>query len=483
MTDTASSPPTEGLSHLDGFSWGVGDELNGMEAVMWRAEVDPSLRSTVLAFEVLDTLPDWDRFRAAHDWGSRLVPRFRQRIVDGPLGLGQPSWVVDPLFDLDHHVHRTALPAGSTMADAFALVSRVGNAPFERTRPPWEAILVEGLPDGQAGYLLKMHHSTLDGMAGMQLLGGLHSRTREPSPAKPQPEAPAGEDPSVVKALGRQAEKDARGLARLALGTPGRLRRMGRPDRAFKDAASYTASLKRVLGAELPPPSPLLAERTGRWHCGGLDVGFAPLRAAAKAADATLNDAFVAALLGGFRRYHEELGRPVDAIPFAIPISVRKPDDPPGGNRFAGARMSGPVGEVDPVKRMHAVGKQVRAIRAEPALDALSSFSPALARLPGPVIAQIAGGLTKGNDLQASNVPGPREALYIAGAKIERTYGFAPLPGCAAMIVLLSVGELCCIAVNTDPAAITDLPRFGRCLVEGFQEVMGPEADAPVWRA
>ena len=216
MTDTTSSSPAEGLSHLDGFAWGVGDELNGMEAVMWRMEHDPSLRNTVLAFEVLDRAPDWQRFREAHDWGSRLVPRFRQRVVDGPLGLGQPRWVVDASFDLGHHVHRMALPAGSDMRAAFDVVARTGNAPFERSRPPWEAILLEGLPDGRAGYLLKMHHSTLDGMAGMQLLGGLHSRTREPSASKPQLPPPPGGDASVAKALADQAQRDVGGAARTA---------------------------------------------------------------------------------------------------------------------------------------------------------------------------------------------------------------------------------------------------------------------------
>jgi hypothetical protein len=88
------------------------------------------------------------------------------------------------------------------------------------------------------------------------------------------------------------------------------------------------------------------------------------------------------------------------------------------------------------------------------------------------VISQVAGGLTKANDLQASNVPGLREDVYLAGAKIERAYPFGPLPGCAAMITLMSHGDMCCIGANVDPAAITDPELFARCLHDGFAEVL-----------
>ena len=88
------------------------------------------------------------------------------------------------------------------------------------------------------------------------------------------------------------------------------------------------------------------------------------------------------------------------------------------------------------------------------------------------MISQLAGGLTKANDLQASNVRGIREDVYLAGAKIERAYPFGPLPGCATMITLVSHGSMCCIGANVDPAAVTDPERFNRNLCEGFDEVL-----------
>jgi hypothetical protein len=250
------------------------------------------------------------------------------------------------------------------------------------------------------------------------------------------------------------------------------MRALVNPLRAGRDAKSYAESLRRVLGDHGTKGSPLLAARSPSWRWLAFDVPFDDLRAAAKAADGSVNDAFLSALLGGFRRYHIELGSPIERMPIAIPVSVRREGDRAGGNRFAGARLAGPVGIVDPARRIQAIKNLVGGARAEPALDVLGLLAPGLARMPAPLISQLTGALTKSNDLQASNVPGLRGNAYLAGAKIERAYGFGPLPGCATMVTLVSHGETCCIAVNLDPAAVTEPERFARCLTEGFAEVL-----------
>ncbi|MDQ2706356.1 MAG: hypothetical protein M3Z25_01360 [Actinomycetota bacterium] len=118
----------------------------------------------------------------------------------------------------------------------------------------------------------------------------------------------------------------------------------------------YGQSLRRVL---IPPDavgSPLLARRSLTWRFAALDVPVADLKAAGKAAGGSINDAYLAALLGGYRRYHEAMAASVpEAIPIAIPISVRKPTDPPGGNRISSARISGPLANADPKARIEEV--------------------------------------------------------------------------------------------------------------------------------
>ena len=457
--------------------WGASRYMSPFEALMWRIEEDPRLRSTMTVVYLLDCAPDWDRLVAAHEWATRLIPRLRQRVVEPPLGLGMPTWVADDQFDLGFHVRRLRLPEPGTLRQLLDLVQGDAMASFDRSRPPWRASLVEGLEDERTAYVLKLHHSLTDGQGGTQLLGLLHSRKREPSPDKPLPDVPAPEDTSRVGILAEQAAgalRSAPGDAVHAvgglLGGAGRLAR--RPIDGVEDAARFARSLQRILAPPPVPPSPLLSHRSRSWRFDAIDVPFPELKAAGKAAGGSLNDAYIAALLGGFRRYHQHFDRPIDEMPMAMPISLRRGDHPMGGNRFAGARFAAPVGEPDPAERIRAVHEFVVTARDEPALDVFGLLAPTLNRLPTGLVARAYGAQTTNLDLQASNVAGLPWPAYIAGARIEQMLPFGPLPGCAVMATLLSYAGTCCIGLNTDPAAVTEPDVFVRCLEVGLEEVL-----------
>ncbi len=458
------------------LTWGATTDMNALEALMWRAEADPRLRSTIMSVEELDCEPEWDRFLAAHDWATRMVPRFRQKVVEPALGLGRPTWATDRDFDLHYHVRRISLTEGGTWTDVLQMAEQIAMTAFDKSRAPWESFLIEGLPEGRAAFLLKMHHSTTDGMGAVHLLSQMHSRQREPTVGKAQPPALDPQDLDRTGLLVRQAVDDARAL-------PGALRFVGRgvgalrrPDHVLRDAAHYADSLRRVLADPDATGSPLLRGRSLSWRFQAMDVQFSELRGAGKAHGRSLNDAYMAALAGGFRLYHEAMGTPVESIPAAFPISMRT-DAKDGGNAFAAGRMALPVGVTDPLERMEIIGAFVRRVRDEPAVNGIGAVAPLLARLPGPVISQVAGNMTKSNDLQASNVPGIREDAYIAGAKILRAYPYAPLPGCATMITLVTHGRIGCVGINLDPAAITEPELFAECIAGGFSEVLALNPD------
>ena len=117
---------------------------------MWRAEADPRTRSTGVLLEILDREPDWDRLAAAHDRVSQQIPRLRERAVDPLLPLFPPSWSPDPHFDLGYHLQRVRLPEPGTMRQLLDLAQGILARPLDKARPPWEAVLVEGLEDGRA---------------------------------------------------------------------------------------------------------------------------------------------------------------------------------------------------------------------------------------------------------------------------------------------------------------------------------------------
>ncbi len=455
------------------LEWGKAREMNAIEAMMWRGESDPRLRSTITSVAVLDCAPEWRRFVDACDWASRMAPRFQQKVVEPSFGLGTPRWVNDPDFDLHYHVRRIQPGGDGTWRDALLAAEQMAMTPFDRARPPWEALLIEGLPEGRAAFVLKLHHSTTDGMGATQLFDQIYSRQREHNPDKPQPAAPSPEWVRPSELLREQIGRDARGASGgMMSGAGSLLRSLRDPGRALREARELAESAGRVFADPGVSGSPLLEKRSMKWRFIALDLEFAELRAASKAAGGTLNDAFLASLLGAFRLYHAKFGKDVAEIPMSIPISVRKEGDAEGGNKFTGARFAGPVGIVDPAERMAEIGEIVRNVRGEPALDMMGLIAPGISRLPGAAIGALAGSLTMSNDLQASNVPGFREDLYIAGAKIEAVYGFGPLPGCATMIAMTSHGSLCCVGANVDRAAVTDPEFFAQCLVDGFSEVL-----------
>lgn len=457
--------------------WGVRRTMTDFEAVMWRMEVDPRLRSAVAAVDVLDRTPDWDRFLAAHEWATRILPRARMHVVDTPLQVGNPVWAVDPNFDLSFHVRRLRLPPPATFEQALQVCQTEACEPFDRARPPWQALLIEGPEGGPAVYLLKLHHSMTDGLGGIQLLALLHSRRRKATPDKRLGEPPAAEPLGSWGALREQVDKGIRDApARLmgaALRTTGLVAAAARrPADAAVEASRYGLSLNRVMAPPPCPPSPLLRGRSLSWRFGVLETTVDALKAAGRAGGGSLNDAYIAALLGGFRRYHDRMGSVVEEIPMAMPVSLRAGDNPMGGNRFAGARFAAPLGIADPAERIAAVREIVLEVREEPALDALQLLAPALSRLPPPLLARWYAGQATRLDLQASNVAGMPVPVYIAGAQIQRMFPFGPLPGCAVMAVLVSHVGVCCIGINLDPAAVTEPDLFLDCLREGLDEVL-----------
>jgi WS/DGAT/MGAT family acyltransferase len=347
-------------------------------------------------------------------------------------------------------------------------------APFDRSRPLWEAIVVEGLEDGRAVYLLKLHHSITDGQGTVQMLEILHGEAPEPGRARalpvPPPENITGTSMAIQSLLGapRRALGGALGAGEHVLSEARQL--VSRPSKVG-DAVRYAQSLGRMLG---PPPakgSVLLEQRSTNRRYGMVEVPLRDLRAAGKACGGTVNDAFLAGIVGGMRRYHERHGVELSGLTLAFPISLRKSDDPLGSNRFAGARILAPIDEPDPRERIRLIGDRTRAAREEPALGFMDALSPLLSRVPSQLAALMTERVTRSIDLQASNIRGLDRVAYLAGARVERVYAFGAAPGPAVMVTLMSYQGSCCIALTINAAAVPDHDLLVTCIEEGMTEV------------
>lgn len=457
----------------EGFAWGGGPDLGAWETVMWRAYDDPHTRSMGTFVEMLDQEPEWDRLVQAHVRGSLQVPRLRERIVDPALLVGTPAWSPDPNWDVEHHVHRMGLPEPGTMAQLHQAIADVHERPLDRARAPWEAVLVTGLEDGGAAYLFKSHHVLGDGLAIVQLLELLHSHTREPGPRQvPQPPPRATVTPYslAAKRVGELATGVPLELARRLPRIP--IRFFTNPVAATTDAVGYARSFKRQSTPPDLPRSPLLRGKAGIGiRVLTLDVPLASLRAAGKAAGGTINDAYLAGILGGLRRYHEHCGVEVHQIPITIPVSTRTAANATGGNQFSAARLIGPIGERDAARRMQVLRGQLRRVRSEPAIGWLDTASKLLDKLPSPALIELVYSGAAHADAQISSFPGMSWEAYVAGAKVTGIYVVGPRPGIAMMSTMLSYEGKACIGLNLDPDAFSDVAVLHTCLIDGFNEV------------
>ncbi len=451
----------------------VDAHVSEADAFTLTLERDPGLRATIVAVAVLDRSPDWDRLVARMDRATKIVPSFRRRLVASPFGLAPPRWVDDADFDLSWHLRRIRLPEGADLPELWDLARTMAMDAFDHDRPLWEFTLVEGLPGGRAAWVLKVHHALTDGIGGIQIAAHVVDPTR----GGPDPEAIPDPDPArrplpfepLVEAVGHdlRAAVDAGSHAvRAAPMAAWRLLRdpIGSAAAAAVEAGSILRSVRPVIETR----SPVMLERSLHRHFEAVDVPLAALHDAGARHGGTLNDAFLAALAGGMRRYHEHHTACVNWLRLTMPVSVRLPDDELAGNRVTLVRLDLPVGITDPVRRLAVVHAICDAERHEPALRRSEAIAGVLNRLP----IGITGGMLHHVDLLASNVPGIPAEVFVAGARLDAFYAFGATLGSAANITLLSSRGTCHIGIVTDGAAIPDPAVFASCIRDGFNEVI-----------
>ena len=451
--------------------------MSDADALMWNIEKDPALRSTITTVFVFDRVIDRKALTARIDRMSRVIPRLRQRVRANPLSIAPPRWEVDPHFDLDFHLWWVKAPGKGTMGDLLAVAEPIAMSGFDRARPLWRAVVVEGLQGGRSGLVMKIHHAITDGVGGMQL----QLELLDLEPDAPDREIPPAPEVHVLSQSERfidafQHER-RRQLGILKRSGPGLLAgvrdALAHPAAAVEQTTELAASLGRVLRPAGHPLSPLM---TGRSLSSRFDVITIPLdeaKKAAKKAGGKLNDAFVGGVARGLYKYHLRHGVDIDELRMAIPINIRHSGDPSvAGNAFVPARIELPIDQEDPLDTMRTVHAAIDDARHEPANELVAPVSNLLNRLPTTALTALFGSMVKTVDFTTSNVPGAPFPVYLAGARMESQFPFGPLAGAALNITLLSYQNDLNIGISSDPAAVSDPDLLMECLRAGFDDIL-----------
>jgi diacylglycerol O-acyltransferase / wax synthase len=447
--------------------------MRDSNAFAWYMERDPLLRSTVVVVLILDGTPDWDRLTERLERFTRLSPGFRHRVVQPPLRLATPRWVVDPDFDLSWHIRRFEAAPPKTLATVLEFARQTGMAGLDRDRPLWEITFIEELEGGQTAVVLKVHHSLTDGVGGMDIARLLFDAEPDPGDLGPMPEAPASENLGTIElvrdALGYDWSRLFDFSKQLLTSAPGEVAHALRhPRETVTETVAIGESVARFLQPVSDTLSPVMTERHLAWHYDVLQFPLDDILRAAHAAGAKHNDAFLSGVTAGLRLYHERHGEQVDELRVTMPVSIRKADDPIGGNRITLMRFKVPVGIADPSERMRETHERCEPVKTDRSLPFTNAMAGTLNLLPRAYV----GGMLKHIDFLASNVPGIPTPFYLSGAKVDGFYGFGPTIGAALNVTLMSYCGACFVGINIDTGAIPDPDILMDCMRSGFDEIL-----------
>ena len=414
--------------------------------------------------------------------GARLprAPRYRQVLRAAPWGLGAAAWIDDEDFDLARHVVNT----DSTRLDE--VIAATMSTPLRRDRPLWQICIADRLEDGRVGVVGRAHHCMVDGLAAVELASLLLDPT--PLPGDPadeewKPVPGPGSTDLVAGAIADLArlQGDLLGLAARAATSPRRALEM--TERTLRSAGA-------LLGATRPaePDATLNPEISPRRLLGRVARPLDELLEVKDVFGVKLNDVVLSVSAGAIRRLLRERGSQPAAQKTMVPVSVRG-DESAGelGNRISFMFIELPCDEPDPVRRLRRIHAETtdrkRAGEPEGAGDvvrALGLAPPPLRKLASRLLAS-----PRVFNLVVSNIPGPREPLYMRGCRLVEAYPVVPLAERHSLSIgMTTVSDGAFFGLYADPQTLPEVHELAVAIDDSINELLvaarSVRAEAPL---
>jgi len=461
------------------------ERLSGLDASFLYMET-PTMHMHVAMAAVFDpsTVPGGYSFRRVRQLISDripLAPVFQRRLVEVPLRLGFPMWVDDPEFDIDNHLRRAALPAPGGLRELGDFAADVISRQLHRDRPLWEMWIVEGVEDGKIALVTKMHHSTIDGVSGAELLGVLFDL--EPDP----PEQP----PSTARQL------DSRIPSNLELMSQAMMANLVAP---FDMGRMMLRTTRNIFGVRrirrgLPGTSkgalPLTAPRTSinaavhaRRRVAFAAASLADAKTLKNEVGTTVNDVVLAMVTGALRTYLQA-GDELPEIPLVsvVPVSVT-PDvaELKGSNKVSSMFVQLPTQLDDPLERLRVIHEGTKGAKEEhKALGASTLQNWAEHATPNvfAVAARLYTGMRLADrhrpvaNMVVSNVPGPDFPLYLGGSQLLGMFPLGPvMDGMGLNITIMSYMGVLYWGLAADARAVPRLWDIAAAIPHALTELM-----------
>jgi len=409
------------------------------------------------------------------------IPRYRQVVKTVPLELGRPVWVDDPDFHLEHHLHHTALPAPGGRCELDELMGRLMEHALDRSRPLWEAWLVEGVADDRWALVFKVHHCMVDGMAGIDLLLAFLDVDPDPDPAEPSSWNPAASPSGLALVSGA--------IAGFASDLAPWLRRWAGAARTPVDTASGLVDLGAGVAGLLshlgPTPGagihgPIGPHRTWSHTTLRLD----DISRVRRRFGGTVNDVLLACVTAGHRDLLVAHGHDPDSavVRTVVPVSTRARDpERHSGNRVSVLVTELPVDLVDPVERLAAIRARTEQLKSSHMADAADTLVTLADLLPPWALGSWTRGLLRLDHRVAqrslttvtTNVPGPQFPLYCLGREMLEQLPYLGLSdGIRVTTAITSYHGRVSIGVTGDEDSVPDVAIVTAAVDRSLRELV-----------
>ena len=461
-----------------------GEPMSGIDLAWLRMEraTNPM---TIVAVLILDGRVTQKRLRSLLAGRLLRFERFRELPVHDALGT---RWQPDPHFDLDTHLRCLRLPPRAGQSQLEQAASKLASAQLNPRHPLWQIHLVERYGKGSA-VIARFHHCYADGIALMRVLLSLTDATpalATAAAAAPMPARSNSHDglfslisplTNLVGSALSAAQRAGQGTADLVSAS---LHTLAHPDQAAALARQGAAALRELADITLlpeDPPTPLKGKLGSRKQVAwSQPLSFMEVKTIATALDCTINDVLLASVAGALGSHLAERGVSTNGLTIRalVPVNLRAAEEQPQlGNQFGLVFANLPIGERNPLARVYAVHQDMQRLkRSSQALVALWLLT-AMGLLPGVIEERAIELFTAKGSVVVSNVPGPREPLYLAGARIAQQYFWVPQAGDIGVgISLLTYDGLVHFGLTADRNLIPEPRDVARRFVEEFERLL-----------
>ena len=412
---------------------------------------NPMVVASILEFE---DVADADALARVLVEKTLLERRFRQRVtgVDGAC-----CWVEDDAVHLGYHVQRRRLdPAAGDKALRAAIAAEFAH-PLDPALPLWRIALFER-GAGRVTMLFRAHHAIADGVAMMHLMlalaDGAPVHFSAPAARHERHHGPLGGLIDRIESVNAALE-NLTGLVVDDLRHPGKFR-------------AQLAELRRTLAAvgrvvTLPDDNPrrLRARLTGKravaWTA---NLSLAEVRRLAHAQGVTLNDVFLTALSGAFRRFLVQQDgdvREQQNLRVAVPVNLRADGDRSLGNSFGLVLVDLPVGFEGWHARLDVIADRTASLKRSAEARAVLAALAAVGRMPAAIEKAVIALLGGKSAAVVSNLPGPRTTLRVGGARLANCVFWPPqAAGIGIGVSLLSYAGRVTVGISADTGLVAD---------------------------